>query len=660
MPLSCLRRFAVPRLAPRVVALTALFVAAGLDTAEARRLALVVGNAEYAAVAPLRNAVRDAQDVAAALTRLGFEVTLLTDVTSAAFWDRVDAFAEAAETAETTLFFYSGHAFQLSGVNYLVPVDARLQSREAITAETWSLDGIIARLQDRRRQTLIFLDACRNDPLPQSVRGSGQADGLARLQTGVGTFVAFATEPGAVTYDGTGEAQNSPFTTALLRHIEAPGLSVSDLMINVRNDVEEATLRRQTPWDQSSLREQFYFAAAPAAGRQELSEADYELLASLLPEDRAKFLELLRQSGFSADSLRRADEAISIAQANLEIVAEAEVTIAAAPAAGPVPIAAVQGGDLSALEIAPNVVDVGLAGAVAALPPDAVALPRPAPALPAAEAVAALSPEAAAAAAPAAAIAARIAPAVPSAVPGAAAPLAAAAVRAEQVAALAPTGPVPAGAAGAVAPGAVLPVAEPSALVPLGADLGPPVRVAALTWETRGILELNAVGGDRDRVPGAEVTPDTPEGRAMLEAIDPRLVQGGEIVLDLDPRAVARAAQAELKRLGCYHLAVDGSWGNGSRTALTSYHLARREVPESLEPTPALIGRLKLESKVVCEVRVAKAVVKGKTRPILAKPEAAPKVVQTTVRNPKTNRVIATPEVRNEQRQKAAVNPGGF
>ena len=154
----------------------------------------------------------------------------------------MDKFADSAETAESVVFYYSGHAFQMSGANYLVPVSAKLDSREGAKKEAWALDGIIARLQSRNRQTLLFLDACRNDPLPAAVRGSGAAaDGLARVQAGVGTFVAFSTAPGDVTVDGVAEAKHSPFTSALLDHIEEPGISISDMMIEVRNEVETAT-----------------------------------------------------------------------------------------------------------------------------------------------------------------------------------------------------------------------------------------------------------------------------------------------------------------------------------------------------------------------------------------------------------------------------------
>jgi hypothetical protein len=653
-----------------IVALTAFFLASGLSEAEARRLALVVGNSDYTTVSPLKNASRDARDVAEALKRLGFEVTLLTDVKAGDFWDKVDAFATDAETADSTVFFYSGHAFQMSGVNYLVPVDAQLQSREAIRTETWNLDGIIARLQARQRQTLIFLDACRNDPLPQSVRGSGQADGLARLQTGAGTFVAFATEPGAVTYDGAGDAPNSPFTTALLKNLEAPGLSVSDMMIKVRNEVEEATLRRQTPWDQSSLREQFYFSAPPAAAKQELSEADYELLAALSPEDRAKFLDLLRASNFSEESLQRADAAIAIAQANFDIAAAEDVTVGVATvgvvSASPATDAAP---DLSGLEIVDAGVIVGGTGAPEAPAFVVASAPEASPATvteqptPIIDTVAPVVVATAPVEEPQPSVLVPEAPVVVATAPTVEppAPVAAPVEQPVVVAAAdpAPTAPQQPETIAAVPETIVSLLPQDQGIVPLGTEIGPPVRVAALTWETRGILELGAVNDDRTRVSGNEVTGESDEGRALLAAIDPRLLDDTGITLDEDPRSLARAAQAELKRLGCYQLAVDGSWGNGSRTALTSYFLAKRSVPDTLEPTAALVAQLKLETKVVCEVRVAKVYVPGKTKAIL--PAVQEKAVgKAGTRNPKTNRVVATTEERKQGIKKTLLNPGGF
>lgn len=641
------------RSALAVPVLTLFFVSLGMSEAEARRLALVVGNSDYTGVSPLKNASRDARDVAEALERLGFEVTLLTDVRADDFWDRVETFSAEAETAESTLFFYSGHAFQMNGSNYLVPVDAQLSSRDAIRSETWNLDGIIARLQDRNRQTLIFLDACRNDPLPQSVRGTGAADGLARLQTGVGTFVAFATEPGAVTYDGAGEAPNSPFTTALLEHIETPGISVSDMMIRVRNEVEERTLRRQTPWDQSSLREQFYFKPSVET-RQELSEADFELLAQLPAEDRRKFLDLLRASGFSEESLRAADAAIEVASLNLEIAAsDGGVSIGAGETGPSAPASEVTltdaGGTVIVAEAEPEeeiVFETVEGGVIIGDAPTAVAEASPDPAPTS-------TPE------PSVDVAE-----VEPAAPGDAADLV--------VAGLDPTPePTPLAEAPQTASTPIGSIEEtPIELLPqpdvtlavANPDEEPPIRLAALTWETRGIIGINALTVERLRVAGNEVTPDNEANRDLLARIDPRLLNPAEEQQSQSPanaRELARLAQTELRRLGCYHMGIDGAWGPGSRTALTSYFLAKRSVPDSLEPTAELIETLKAETKVVCEVRVAKAVVKGKTKAILpAKAEAARSDTRRV--NQKTGRVVVTQTERKTNIKKGLLNPGSF
>lgn len=563
-----------------------VFTAGG---AEARRLALVVGNGAYDSAPRLKNAVNDATDIADALKALGFEVTLLTDIGSQDFWTRLDSFAAGAGDAESTVFYYSGHAFQMNGVNFLVPVGADLGSRDRIRDEMWSLDGIIARLQDSRRQTLVFLDACRDDPLPASVRGSGSANGLARLQTGTGTFVAFATAPGAVAYDGAPDATNSPFTQALLDNISSPGLSVSDMMIEVRNEVVETTMRRQTPWDQSSLREQFYFVPAEEQ-KQELSEADFELLAQLPPEDRAKFIELLRGAGFSESSLAEAEAQIEVASLNLEMakdggltvgapapqIAAAEPAPAPAPAPDPVVVAAAGPAAPAEEEFSFDVVDGGTTlSAPGAVPP---AFVPPASADPVGEGIA-------------------LAAAEPAQLPPTDSP--------------------------AIIASRIEPLASPAlASAALRASEAPPVRLAALSWDTRSLIAINALTVDRLRVEGNEVTPETEEGRALLAAISPRTAEGGAPAID--PVELARAAQAELKRLGCYQMRVDGQWGRGSQTALTSYYLAKKVVPDSLEPTPALLSQLRGEGKVVCTVRVA-TVKPAKPRAALAAAPAAAK-----------------------------------
>lgn len=222
---------------------------------DSRRIALVIGNGRYENVQTLANPTNDSVAMRTALEKLDFTIYGGDDLNLAGLRATIAEFRKAAATADTVLFYYSGHAFQLRGRNYLVPVDAKLKAASAIEAETVRLDWIIDELQDSKRQTLIFLDACRNNPLPPSQRTN---DGLAQVESkGNDLFVAFATQPGNISYDGNGKL--SPFTKAITKHISTPAQGIFDLMIQVRNDVEKLTLGQQTPWEQTSLKKQFYF-----------------------------------------------------------------------------------------------------------------------------------------------------------------------------------------------------------------------------------------------------------------------------------------------------------------------------------------------------------------------------------------------------------------
>lgn len=242
-----------------VMALLVLFGTAPAWADSGKRYALVIGNSDYANVERLPNSARDAEAIAEALEALRFTVFKGTDLTGRQFESLIQAFNAAAADADTVVFYYAGHGFQLNGLNHLVPVDAVLQDRSRIGEETLVLDDVIEQIRRPSRQTIVFLDACRNNPLPPGVSDGG--DGLARVGTGDGTFIAFATQPGNVSYDGS--SKNSPFAEALLTHIARPGRSVSSMMIDVRNDVANRTLGRQVPWDQSSLRADFFFNPTP-------------------------------------------------------------------------------------------------------------------------------------------------------------------------------------------------------------------------------------------------------------------------------------------------------------------------------------------------------------------------------------------------------------
>lgn len=244
------------------------------------RLAIVIGNSHYQSkrLEQLPNAANDAAQLSESLKRLNFEVLTGTDLTAAGFAKLLaDAEAKAA-SASAVLIFYAGHGVQLQGENFLLPIDTPdPESLEKLTAGAVKLNDVVARFASRNRQTFIFLDACRNNPV-----GSAAGNGLAQIEVGENTFVAFATQPGNVTVDGAGE--NSPFTKALLKNVEIPGLSISDMMIRVRNETEALTIGRQVPWDQSNLREQFYFTEQQVLNPAQLSAS----LSQILSDPAAK------------------------------------------------------------------------------------------------------------------------------------------------------------------------------------------------------------------------------------------------------------------------------------------------------------------------------------------------------------------------------------
>src|SRR5215471_12866524 len=238
-----------------------------------RRVALVVGNAQYAHTPALPNPRNDAQDIADTLRKVGFEVTLGYDLDQTKFARIIDDFARALEGADVGLFFYAGHGLQINEKNYLVSTEAKLQSAFLVPSETIELDAIIRLMESKTGSNLIFLDACRNNPLTDNLKRNLAAvnrtiavgRGLARIDpTGRDTLIAFSSAPGQEAADGYG--RNSPFTASLLRHLAKPGLEVSVMLKEVAADVREATHNAQRPQQLSDMSKAFYFVkAAPVA-----------------------------------------------------------------------------------------------------------------------------------------------------------------------------------------------------------------------------------------------------------------------------------------------------------------------------------------------------------------------------------------------------------
>jgi uncharacterized caspase-like protein len=230
------------------------------------RLALVIGQSAYRSVPALPNPANDAKAMSRLLSESGFEVLSASDLSQSGLREKVSEFASqvAAKGADTVaLVFYAGHGLQIDGENYLVPVDVDPRREADIPIQAVRLNDVLNTLNSvPSKMRILLLDACRNDPFREISKSAGR--GLALVDTRIGapgTFLSFSTSPGAEAEDGNGA--NSPYTTALLAAAKQPA-PIEDTFKRVRLSVNKATDGRQTPWDSSSLTEDFRFVADPA------------------------------------------------------------------------------------------------------------------------------------------------------------------------------------------------------------------------------------------------------------------------------------------------------------------------------------------------------------------------------------------------------------
>lgn len=221
----------------------------------AGKTALVIGNAAYQH-APLKNPVNDAEDLAATLKSLGFTVILKTDATLKQMKSAIYTFGNALGKDSVGLFYYAGHAMQINGRNYLLPIDCKIKSESDVEFEAVDAGRVLGKMEDAGNEVnMVILDACRNNPFARSFRSYDQ--GLARMDAPRGSLIAYATAPGTVALDGKG--RNGVFTGYLLENIRKPGLPIEKVLKNVRISVLESTNNRQVPWTSSSLTGELVF-----------------------------------------------------------------------------------------------------------------------------------------------------------------------------------------------------------------------------------------------------------------------------------------------------------------------------------------------------------------------------------------------------------------
>jgi uncharacterized caspase-like protein len=295
-----------------------------------KRVALVIGNSAYQNTPALPNPKNDATDMAAALTALGFDVALSTDLDKRGMDQAFHRFAKLARDADAALFFYAGHGIQFAGSNYLMPVEAKLQDETDLQYAMAKVDDIIVDLSRAKNTRIVILDACRDNPIAERLRMSlpagrsaAVARGLARIERTQGLITAFATQPGQIAADGVG-TRNSPFTSAILKYIATPDIEATTLFRRVAQEVNHSTEGKQLPEISISLLGDFYFAgqgppAASAIGRPPSDEAAQAWAALKDPMSLPLLEAFIKRyaDSFYAD----------IARARLEELKKAQVTV---------------------------------------------------------------------------------------------------------------------------------------------------------------------------------------------------------------------------------------------------------------------------------------------------------------------------------------------
>ena len=285
-----------------------------------RRVALVIGVGHYQAPQhELTNPANDARLIGSELEKLGFEVLPVIDPDYDTMKSALRDFSRRLDGANVALLYYSGHGMQVAGENYLLPTDARIERESDLRDVAFDVQGVLEKMDAPGRVNLLFLDACRDNPFSRSLaarfgnRSTAVGQGLAAIETQVsGTLIAYAAAPGEVAWDGNGT--NSPFTSALARHIADPGLDVRQMLTRVRVEVQSATNgqpRPQRPWVSESLDADFFFvpqssqlaplASSPAGSATSPEIIFWELIAgSTNPADFEAYLRQFPQGSFTA------------------------------------------------------------------------------------------------------------------------------------------------------------------------------------------------------------------------------------------------------------------------------------------------------------------------------------------------------------------------
>ncbi|MEM8732372.1 MAG: caspase family protein [Pseudomonadota bacterium] len=294
----------------RILLCVGLMLAASALWADTSRKALVIGMADYETIGPLDNTANDARGVAATLGAIGFDVTLSVNATGDELRQTLADFAFRSETADLALIYFAGHGVEVQGENFMIPVDAAVRSNLDVQRQSVSLTQMLAAVDRARKLRIVILDSCRDNPLggdidlanvastgaagSDTARTPGGGGGLAPADPDRGTLVAFAARDGQVALDGVGV--HSPYATALMEKMIEPGLEISLMFRQVRDQVLEMTGNLQEPHTYGSLTGVPFYLAGPGAGQIQGTEGSaLDAWAGIRPDQEAQLLALAEQ-----------------------------------------------------------------------------------------------------------------------------------------------------------------------------------------------------------------------------------------------------------------------------------------------------------------------------------------------------------------------------
>ena len=265
-----------------------LLFAATLQAKQEQRLALLIGNSNYTHGGSLDNPVNDVRAIKKALEGLGFTVMKYEDCSQKTMKRAMDKFGRKLQGKNVGLFFYAGHGVQVNGHNYLMPVNAKLDTEHDAEYDCVRADRVLAKMEGAGSKTnIVILDACRDNPFERSWRRGTEGTGLAFMNAPSGSLIAYSTAPGKTALDGRGK--NSPYTSALLQHIGTPNITVIEMFQGVRSTVMNSSGSKQIPWESTSLRGNFYFTKQGTDNRFSQEQARLERERREFEQAKAKF-----------------------------------------------------------------------------------------------------------------------------------------------------------------------------------------------------------------------------------------------------------------------------------------------------------------------------------------------------------------------------------